>query len=93
MSWPADRMLRGAFTALVTPFKSDGSVDERSFRDFVKWQLDAGIDGLVHVCGTTGESPTLSSAEKDALIDWTVDAARTPELRSRRRRDRGHGDQ
>ena len=82
MSWPADRMLRGAFTALVTPFKSDGSVDERSFRDFVKWQLLAGIDGLVP-CGTTGESPTLSSAEKDALIDWTVEAARS--------RTSGHG--
>ncbi|HVA84988.1 MAG TPA: 4-hydroxy-tetrahydrodipicolinate synthase [Candidatus Saccharimonadales bacterium] len=76
MSWPADRMLRGAFTALVTPFKGDGSVDEHAFRDFVNWQLLAGIDGLVP-CGTTGESPTLSSAEKDALIDWTVEAVRS----------------
>ncbi len=78
MSWPADRLLRGAFTALVTPFTADGAIDERAFKDFVDWQLMAGIDGIVP-CGTTGESPTLSSAEKDALIDWAVEAARTHE--------------
>ena len=82
MSWPADRLLRGAFTALVTPFTADGAVDERAFRDFVDWQLMAGIDGLVP-CGTTGESPTLSSAEKDALIDWAVEAARAHESERR----------
>ena len=73
----AERMLRGAFTALVTPFTDGGSkVDERRFREFVAWQIMAGIDGLVP-CGTTGESPTLSHEEKDALIDWTVEVART----------------
>jgi len=72
----ADRQLRGAFTALATPFTTDGAVDERRFRAFVAWQIMAGIDGLVP-CGTTGESPTLSHAEKDGLIDWTVEVART----------------
>ena len=51
---PATRpMLRGAFTALVTPFTADGSLDEAAFRRLVRWQILAGIDGLVP-CGTTG---------------------------------------
>ena len=56
--------LRGAFTALVTPFTADGSVDEAAFRRLVGWQVLAGIDGLVP-CGTTGESPTLTPGERD----------------------------
>jgi 4-hydroxy-tetrahydrodipicolinate synthase len=74
----ADRQLRGAFTALVTPFTSDGAVDERRFRDFVAWQVLAGIDGVVPI-GTTGESPTLSTAERDAVIDWTIETVRARE--------------
>ena len=74
----ADRQLRGAFTALVTPFTSDGAVDERRFREFVAWQVLAGIDGVVPI-GTTGESPTLSSAERDAVIDWTIETVRANE--------------
>ena len=54
--------LRGAFTALVTPFTSDGAVDLAAFARLVRWQILAGIDGLVP-CGTTGESPTLTPAE------------------------------
>lgn len=77
MSRPRDlhNPLRGAFTALVTPFAPDGSVDERAFRSLVSWQVLAGIDGLVP-CGTTGESPTLSAAERDAVIGWTIETAR-----------------
>lgn len=63
--------LRGAFTALVTPFTSDGAVDETAFRRLVSWQVMAGIDGLVP-CGTTGESPTLTPAEREWLIATTV---------------------
>ncbi|HEV8697067.1 MAG TPA: dihydrodipicolinate synthase family protein, partial [Candidatus Limnocylindrales bacterium] len=59
MSQPTRPALRGAFTALVTPFTADGAVDEAAFRRLVQWQLLAGIDGLVP-CGTTGEAPTLS---------------------------------
>ena len=64
--------LRGAFTALVTPFTTDGAVDEVAFRRLVRWQILAGIDGLVP-CGTTGESPTLSTAERERLIEMTVE--------------------
>jgi 4-hydroxy-tetrahydrodipicolinate synthase len=66
--------LRGAFTALVTPFTSDGAVDEAAFRRLVRWQILAGIDGLVP-CGTTGESPTLSAEERERLIAITVETA------------------
>jgi 4-hydroxy-tetrahydrodipicolinate synthase len=75
MLWSSERPLRGAFTALVTPFRADGSVDEESFRSLVSWQILAGIDGLVPV-GTTGESPTLSPEERDQLISWTVETVR-----------------
>lgn len=47
---------KGAFTAIVTPFKADGSLDEAGLEQLVKRQVDAGIHGLVP-CGTTGESP------------------------------------
>src|SRR4029077_3355888 len=50
--------------------------DEHRFREFVAWQILAGIDGIVP-CGTTGESPTLSHAEKDGLIDWAVEVSRS----------------
>ena len=66
--------LRGAFTALVTPFTSDGAVDEASFRRIVRWQILAGIDGLVP-CGTTGEAPTLTTEERERLIAITVETA------------------
>jgi 4-hydroxy-tetrahydrodipicolinate synthase len=74
---PTQPTLRGAFTALVTPFASDRSVDEEAFRQHVRWQVLAGIDGLVP-CGTTGESPTLSSAERERLIELTVEASEAP---------------
>src|SRR6187551_1248158 len=64
--------LRGAFTALVTPFTADGAIDEAAYRRLVAWQVLAGIDGLVPV-GTTGEAPTLSESERDRLIAITVE--------------------
>ena len=70
---PATRpTLQGAFTALVTPFTADGSVDEDALRRLVRWQVLAGIDGLVPV-GTTGEAPTLTPAERDRVIAITVE--------------------
>jgi 4-hydroxy-tetrahydrodipicolinate synthase len=69
--------LRGAFTALVSPFGRDGSLDEEAFRSLVAWQILAGIDGLVP-CGTTGESPTLTAGERELLISITVEAAHSP---------------
>ena len=70
---PATRpTLQGAFTALVTPFTVDGSLDEDALRRLVRWQVLAGIDGLVPV-GTTGEAPTLTPAERDRVIAITVE--------------------
>jgi 4-hydroxy-tetrahydrodipicolinate synthase len=66
--------LRGALTALVTPFTEDGSLDETALRRLVRWQVLAGIDGLVPV-GTTGEAPTLSPIERDRVIAITVETA------------------
>ncbi len=72
--------LRGAFTALVTPCTAGGCIDEAAFRRLVAWQVLAGIDGLVPV-GTTGEAPTLSTTERDRLIEIAVTtvAERSPE--------------
>ena len=83
-------MLRGAFTALVTPFTTDGAVDEEAFRRLVRWQILAGIDGLVP-CGTTGESPTLSMDERERLIAATVEVAEERASRSRVRVVAGTG--
>jgi len=66
--------VRGALTALVTPFEADGTLDQGAFRRLVRWQILAGIDGLVP-CGTTGESPTLSPEEREWLIATTVEVA------------------
>jgi 4-hydroxy-tetrahydrodipicolinate synthase len=82
--------LRGAFTALVTPFTADGALDEAAFRRLVRWQILAGIDGLVP-CGTTGESPTLSTAERERLIAATVEVARERASRERVRVIAGTG--
>jgi len=66
--------LRGCGTALVTPFKQDGSVDEAALRNLVAWQVESGIDFLVP-CGTTGETPTLSHDEWLRVVDVTVEVA------------------
>ena len=70
----AKTRFRGSFTALVTPFKN-GSVDEKSFRDLVDWQIAEGTKGLVPV-GTTGESPTLSHEEHGRVVQWCVEQTR-----------------
>lgn len=61
-------------TAIITPFDSDGAVDYGAFWKLVRHLLANGSDGIV-VAGTTGESPTLSNAEKIALFKAAVDAA------------------
>jgi len=70
----AKTSFRGSFTALVTPFKN-GSVDEKSFRGLVDWQIAEGTKGLVPV-GTTGESPTLSHEEHRHVVEWCIEQAR-----------------
>ncbi len=64
-------MLQGAHTAIITPFDSTGAVDYTVFSDLIEWQLANGINGIVPV-GTTGESPTLNSAEHMKVIAETV---------------------
>lgn len=71
----AQLQLRGAFTALVTPFTASGAVDFDTFDRLLDRQLEAGIGGLVP-CGTTGESPTLEDDEQRDLIALTVKRAK-----------------
>ncbi|MCR8724848.1 4-hydroxy-tetrahydrodipicolinate synthase [Frigidibacter sp. ROC022] len=66
-------MLRGSMPALVTPFK-DGAVDFDALKRLVDWQIAEGSSGLVPV-GTTGESPTLSHEEHDAVVAAVVEYA------------------
>lgn len=66
--------LTGTFTAIITPFNTDGSVDYSALRALVQWQTENGITGLVPV-GTTGESPTLEFDEHIKVITTTVEAA------------------
>jgi 4-hydroxy-tetrahydrodipicolinate synthase len=64
----------GVGTALITPFRSDGSVDEAAVRRLVRRQIDAGIHFL-SPCGTTGEAPTLSHSEKLRICELVVEEA------------------
>jgi 4-hydroxy-tetrahydrodipicolinate synthase len=70
--------LTGCGTALVTPFRADGSleppIDEFSLHALVDWQIESGIDFLV-ACGTTAETPTLSDEEWLKVIRIVADAA------------------
>ncbi len=66
-------MFKGSFTALITPFKG-GKVDEDAFARLVEWQIAEGTHGLVP-CGTTGESPTLSTEEHKRVIALCVEVA------------------
>lgn len=67
-------MLRGCYTALVTPMKPDGSLDEDGLRQLMRFQSENGIAGVVAV-GTTGESPTLDWNEHMQMIRRTKDYA------------------
>ena len=71
----------GLGTALVTPFRKDGSLDEAAVRRLVRRQIDAGVH-FVSPCGTTGEAPTLSHSEKIRVVQLVVDeaAGRVPVL-------------
>jgi 4-hydroxy-tetrahydrodipicolinate synthase len=68
-------MFTGTGTALVTPFRRDGSLDEPTLRSLIKRQIDAGIDFLVP-CGTTGESPTLTHEEHLRVVEIAVELAK-----------------
>ena len=65
-------MLGEILTAIVTPFKADGSLDLNRFRELARYLVDNGSDGLV-VTGTTGEAPTLTDDERLALYEAALD--------------------
>jgi 4-hydroxy-tetrahydrodipicolinate synthase len=65
----------GVYTALVTPFDADGTINEETLKKLVEWQIESGIAGIVPM-GTTGESPTLSSEEHMHVIEIVVEQAR-----------------
>ena len=73
-------LFEGCATALVTPFRN-GEVDKTSFLRLLRHQIESGVDALV-VAGTTGESPTLTDAEKRWLFTAAVREVKTADRRS-----------
>lgn len=67
-------MFRGVGTALITPFHTDGSLDEGALKQFVDWQIAEGVNFLVP-CGTTGENPTLTADEHRRVVELTIRTA------------------
>lgn len=65
-------LFKGVITALVTPFR-DGALDVDAFRELIERQVRAGVSGVVPV-GTTGESPTVSTAEHHRIVEICVEA-------------------
>lgn len=63
--------LQGSIVAIVTPFKDNGEIDLETFDELVEFHISSGTDGIV-VCGTTGETPTLSDAEDAQMIERCV---------------------
>jgi 4-hydroxy-tetrahydrodipicolinate synthase len=68
-------MFTGCGTAMVTPFRRDGALDEATLIRLINRQIEAGIDFLVP-CGTTGESPTLTREEHLRVVELTVDVVK-----------------
>lgn len=68
-------IFKGCATALVTPFNEDGDIDFEELRKLIEFQILEGVDGLV-ICGTTGESATMSTEEKKQVIEFSVQIAR-----------------
>lgn len=65
-------MLTGTYTAMITPFLSDGAFDEEGFRENIRFQIESGISGLV-ILGTTAEAPTLTEEEQTRSIKIGVE--------------------
>jgi 4-hydroxy-tetrahydrodipicolinate synthase len=68
-------MFKGSLVALITPMRSDGSIDEKAYAAFVDWQIKEGTDAVVPV-GTTGESPTLSHDEHKRVVEIAIEVAK-----------------
>jgi len=67
-------MFHGSLTALVTPMREDGSIDEAAFARLINWQIAEGTQGIVPV-GTTGESPTLTHDEHKRVVELAIEIA------------------
>lgn len=63
--------LKGVFTAIITPFNEDGSVDYETLKKLIDYNIENGVSGIVP-CGTTGESPTLNYEEHHKVIEETI---------------------
>ena len=70
-----NKRFQGTGTAMITPFKTDGSVDEQALRRFVDFQISGGVDMLLP-CGTTGEGATLDDNETDRVVQIVVEQAK-----------------
>ena len=66
------KIFEGVGTAIITPMKEDGSINETVFKDLIEWQVNEGADAVV-VAGTTGEACTLSDEEHLRLVECAVD--------------------
>ncbi|WPP48855.1 4-hydroxy-tetrahydrodipicolinate synthase [Catalinimonas niigatensis] len=66
-----DKLFRGTYTAIITPFTNEGKIDWPAFEKLVEKQIASGVEGIVFV-GTTGESPTLSHEEYKEILRWSV---------------------
>lgn len=68
-----DKLFRGTYTAIITPFTASNAIDWEAFERLVDQQIESGVEGIVFV-GTTGESPTLSYQEHQEILRWSVKA-------------------
>ncbi len=69
---PRLKTFRGTGTALVTPFKKDGAVDEGTLRELVDHQIAGGVEAIIPI-GTTGESPSISADEHRRILEIVID--------------------
>ncbi len=85
-------IFQGCGVAIITPFNADGSVDYKSFRELIEWQIAEGIDAIV-ACGTTGEASTLSDQEQVDVVRFCVEevAGRVPVIGGAGSNDTAHG--
>ena len=67
-------IFKGAGVAIVTPFKDNGDINYEQLEKLVDWQIERGVDAIV-LCGTTGESPTISDDEKREIFKLGVKTA------------------
>ncbi|MBE6526554.1 MAG: 4-hydroxy-tetrahydrodipicolinate synthase [Thermoplasmata archaeon] len=71
----ANKQFTGTGTALITPFKRDGSIDEEALRRLVDFQEENGVDMLL-ACGSTGEPATLNATEHQKVMEIVIDQAK-----------------